>query len=197
MAKGRFNQVKGTKDFIVAAVFCGFLCVWSIRDAWFPTEKVLKKHPQEIAVPFKVPGVVKDILVKPGDEVKGKVSLASLYDDGYRDKVTEAEAVFEAAKAAKDPDVEEKLNALRKARADLDACIAKNTDVTWTATHGEEVLKGTVARILVEPSTHLEAGAPVMTIKPEDTFYLFNKTLALLTFFGMIVALIFHGISAR
>lgn len=197
MAKGRFSQVKGTKDFIVAAVFCGFLCVWSIRDAWFPTEKVLKKHPQEIAVPFKVSGVVKDILVKPGDEITGNSVVASLYDEGYRAKVAEAEAAFEAAKTAKDPAVEEKLSVLQKARADLDACNAKNTDVIWTTTHGEEVLRGVVTRILVEPSTRIEAGVPVLMVKPVDTFYLFNKTLALLTFLGMIVALVFHGISSR
>ncbi|NOU36070.1 MAG: hypothetical protein HOO88_04810 [Kiritimatiellaceae bacterium] len=198
MAKGRFSQVKGTKDFMVAAVFCGFLCVWSIRDAWFPTEKVLKRHPLEIPVPFKVSGVVKDILVKPGDEIKGNaVPLASLYDEGYRAKVTEAEAAFEAAKAAKDAAVEEKLSVLMKARSDLEACNAKNADVTWTTTHGEEILRGVVTRILVVPSTHIEAGVPVLMVKPTDTFYLFNKTLALLTFLGMIVALIFHGISAR
>jgi multidrug resistance efflux pump len=197
MAKGRFSQVKGTKDFIVAAVFCGFLCVWSIRDAWFPTEKVLKKHPQEIAVPFKVSGVVKDILVKPGDEITGNAVVASLYDEGYRAKVAEAEAAFEAAKTAKDPAVEEKLSVLLKARADLEACNAKNTDVTWTTTHGEEVLRGVVTRILVEPSTRIEAGVPVLMVKPVDTFYLFNKTLAVLTFLGMIVALVFHGISSR
>ncbi|MBI9020041.1 MAG: hypothetical protein JEZ10_02135 [Verrucomicrobia bacterium] len=47
MAKGRFS-IKGTKDFLVMAVACGFLCLWSIRDAWFPTKKILEKHPQSV-----------------------------------------------------------------------------------------------------------------------------------------------------
>jgi len=196
MAKGRFN-VHGTKDFIVAAVFCGFLCVWSIRDAWFPTEKVLKKHPQEIPVAFRVHGVVKEILVKPGDEIKGKVPLASLYDDVYRTKVAEAEVIFEAAKSTKDPAVEKKLDVLMKARADLEACTVKNTDVTRMTTHGEDILTGTIARILVQPATQIEAGVPVLTVTPTDTFYLFNKTLAVLTFVGMLISLVFHRIASR
>ena len=196
MAKGRFN-ISGTKDFIVAAVFCGFLCILSIRDAWFPTEKVLKKHPREIPVVFKVAGVVKHIAVQPSEEIKGKTLLASLYDDGYRAKVTEAETAFEAAKTAKDPAVEEKLNALMKARANFEDCTVENTDITWMTTHGEDVLRGTVARILINPATQIEAGAPVLTISPVDTFYMFNKTLALLTFIGMIVSLVFHRIASH
>ena len=196
MAKGSF-KVKGTKDFLVAAVFCGFLCAWSIRDAWFPTEKVLKKHPPEIPVAFKLSGAIKNIPVKVGDEVLGKTVLANLYDDGYRAKVTEAEAVFEAAKVAKDPAVEEKREALMKARADLKACTVENTDVTWTTTHGEDVLRGTVTRILAQPATQIEAGVPVLMIKPTDSFYGFNKTLAVLTFIGMIIALISHRIASR
>lgn len=196
MAKSRFN-IHGTKDFMVAAVFCGFLCIWSIRDAWFPTEKVLTKHPREIAVSFKASGVVKHIAIQPGDEIKGSVTLASLYDEAYRAKVAEAEAAFEAAKAAKDPSVEKKLDALMQARADLEACTVENTDITWKSSHGEEPLRGKVARILVNPATHIEAGAPVLTVSPVDTFYMFNKTLALLSFMGMIVSLLFHGIASR
>jgi multidrug resistance efflux pump len=196
MAKGRFN-IKGTKDFIVAAVFCGFLCVWSIRDAWFPTEKVLKKHPREIAVSFKVPGVVKQVAVQPGDEVKGKVVLASLYDEAYHAKVAEAEAAFEVAKTTKDSEVEKKLAVLMKARESLDDCTVENTDTTYKTSHGDEPLRGVVVRVLAGPATQLEAGAPVLTIAPVDTFYVFNKTLAILTFIGMIISLVFHRIASR
>ena len=196
MAKGRFN-VHGTEDFIVAAVFCGFLCIWSIRDAWFPTEKILKKHPQEFPVTFKVSGVVKEFMVKPGDEVKGKIPLASLYDDTYRAKVTETEAAFETAKATKDPAVEEKLAVLMQARADLEACTVKSSDIVRTTTHGEETLRGNVVRIVVNPATRVEAGTPVLMVAPADTFYLFNKTLAALTFIGTFVSLVFHRIASR
>lgn len=195
MAKGRFN-IKGTKDFLVAAVFCGFLCVWSIRDAWFPTEKVMKKHPREIMVAFKIPGVLKEVGVKPGDEIQGKTLLASLYDDGYRSRVTEAEEAFEASKKDKDPNVEEKLDLFVKARADLEACTVANTDILWTSSHGEEALRGVVSRILITPGTHVEAGETVLAVNPNDSFYAFNKTLAVLSFIGMIAALIFHRIAS-
>jgi len=196
MAKKRFN-IHGTKDFLVMAVFCGFLCIWSIRDAWFPTEKVLKKHPPEIPAAFKISGAVKTIPVKVGQEIGGKTVLAGLYDDAHRAKVTEAEAAFEAAKAAKDPAAEEKLDVLMKARAELDSCTVENTDITWMSTHGEEVLRGRVTRILVQPGTKIEAGAPVLMVKPIDSFYAFNKTLAVLSLIGVIVALVFHRIASR
>lgn len=196
MAKGRFN-IHGTKDFLVMAVFCGFLCIWSIRDAWFPSQKVLKKHPPEIPVAFKMSGVVKDIPVKVGQEIAGKTLLASLYDDAPRAMVTEAETVFEAARKAKDPLAEEKQATLMKARADLDACTVENTDIMWTSSHGEEVLRGTVVRILEKPSAQVEAGVPVLMVKPVDSFYGFNKTLAVLSLIGVIVALVFHRIASR
>lgn len=97
MAKNRFN-IKGTKDFLVAAVFCGFLCLWSIRDAWFPTEKILKRHPREIEVSFKVPGVLKQFDVRPNDAVQGDAVLAVLYDETYRKNVAEAAAAFDQAR---------------------------------------------------------------------------------------------------
>lgn len=196
MAKGRYN-IKGIKDFLIAAVFCGFLCLWSIRDAFFPSAATLKKHPHEIPVAFQVHGIVKEVFVTPGDSIQAKTLLASLYDDHHRAKVTEAEAAFEAAKVAKDPDVEEKLNLLLDARKELDACKVYNTDVIWKSTHGEEPLFGEVTRVLASPSTELQAGDPVMMMRPKDSFYAFNKTLAVLTFIGMIAALFAHRVASR
>jgi len=195
MAKGRFI-IKGTKDFLVAAVFCGFLCIWAISDAWFPSAKVLKKHPLEVPVAFTVHGVVKEIPVKVGQEINGEVVLATLYEDTHRTKLAEAEAAFEAAKAAKDPSVESQLEALIQAKKDLEACTLKNTDILRTTSHGEEKLRGTVVRILAEPSTVVEPGVPVLTIKPVDSFYAFNKTLTVLAFIGTIASLIFHRIAS-
>lgn len=195
MAKSRFN-IKGTKDFLVLAVFCGFLCIWSIRDAWFPTAKILKKHPLEVPVAFQVHGIVKEIPVRVGQAVGGDIPLASIYDDAYRTGVAEAEAAFEAAKASKDPLVQEKLEQLLTAREKLEHCTVKPSGITLETSHGEETLRGTVVSILVQPGDPVDAGTPVMTIKPVDSFYLFNKTLAVLSFIGMIVALIFHRIAS-
>lgn len=196
MAKSRFN-IKGTKDFLVAAVFCGFLCVWAVRDGWFPTQKILKKHPLELPVAFTVHGVVKDIPVRIGQEFAGKVVLASIHDEVYRKRVAEAEALFEAARAVKAPDLEAKQADLIKARTDLEACVIYNTDIILHGSHGEEALRGVVLGIVAPPATAVEAGDPVLLVKPHDTFYIFNKTLALLSFLGTITALVFHWIASR
>ena len=197
MVKGRFN-IRGTKDFLVAAVVCGFLCAWAIRDAWFPTEKILKKHPRETAVAFEVPGVVKDIPVHVGSDVLGEAVLAVLYDDSYQEKLDVARAAFEKAKEDGDSDVIEKTQAaLIDAREDVAKCTLRNTDITVKTSHGEDSLKGVVLKVLATPSTPVEAGQPVLMIKPSDTFYIFNKTLTILSFFGMIVFLIFHWIASK
>lgn len=252
MTKGKF-KIKGTKDFLIAAVFLGFLCIWSIRDAWFPTKKVLEKHPQEISVAFRVPGVIRDIPVEAGQEIKGETVLARLYSKSYQQALDEARAEFDAAREQSAPDVEQKLEALTRARRQMEACTLKNTDITWSGSHGEESLRGEILRIDAAPATEVEvlnasatgtvvsvssdeillaagldapaenrrrvevpaglvpqvnkgdaiaagdllAGTPVVTVDPQDTFYLFNKTLSVLTFIGTVAALIMHAIASR
>lgn len=194
---GRRFKIKGTKDFLVLAVFCAFLCVWSIRDAWFPTKKILKKHPREIPAAFTVSGVVEKIAVAPGQEVGGKILLAKLFDEPYRARVMKADAALRAATAAGDSDLEQKAGEVAQARADVAACSLYNTDIKMTTSHGEDALRGKVLRIAAGPGTQVEAGEPVLLIEPADTFYLFNKSLAVLSFIGMCVALFFHRIASR
>jgi len=180
------------------AVVCGFLCLWSIRDAWFPTKKILEKHPQEMAVAFTVPGVVDRVVVSPGQEIGGGTTLlAKLYDESYRVKVLKAEAAVKAAKSEGSPDLEAKGLELQQAHEALKACSLKNTDIMRTTSHGEEPLRGRVLRILVESATKVEAGQPVLMIQPTDTFYMFNKTLAVLSFIGLLVSLFFHWVASR
>ncbi len=197
MSKKRY-KIKGTKDFLILAVFCGFICIWSIRDAWFPTKKILKKHPLEIPVAFNVSGVVKSIPVSVGDKIDGKVILASIYDTNYREKVTKVEIELEAAKKENTPTAKETLNVLLQARTDLDACTLQNTDIIWTNSHGEAgALQGEISRILVEPATRVEANEPILMINPHDSFYLFNQSLAIFSFIGVIISLIFHWLASK
>jgi biotin carboxyl carrier protein len=250
MAKGRFN-IKGTKDFLVMAVFCGFLCVWAVRDAWFPTQKVLEKHPLEVAVAFQVPGVIRQIHVEPGEKVEGKMVLATLHESARQEAVERARAAYEKAREQKSSDMEQKLSDLMDAREALAACTLENTDLSVTTSHGKSTLHGKVLRIEARPSMSVDvlrsdtagdvlrvskdtvfvgaeksalkdaaaypldglapvvskgdsvaagdalAGTPVLVINPEDTFYMFNQTLAVLSFIGMIAALIFHWIASH
>jgi len=196
MAKGRF-QIQGTKDFLILAVFCGFVCLWAIRDAWFPTKKVLKKHPQVVPVAMNVPGVIQSLPLKPGAEIHGETILAVIYDEPYRKALTKATLEFKKASETRDPSIDQKLEALLAARENLRACTLKNTDVTLSTSHGEEVLRGVFLEYLVQPATRVEAGEPVLSVRPKDTFYQFNKTLTVLSFLGFVASFVFHRIASR
>ena len=197
MAKNRFKKIKGTKDFLVLAVACAFLCLWSIRDAWFPTQKILKKHPLEFPVTAAVPGVVQTVPVQVGDEVKGQQPLLILGNQHYKEAVAAAEDAYRAAVETKDQDlIRTKLDDLVTAKENLQAATIRSSDFLLETTHGSDPLHGKVLRILVEPAAPVEAGQTVLVIQPADTFYIFNKTLAVLSFLVMIAALIFHRIAA-
>lgn len=196
MAKRRY-KIKGTKDFLVMAVFCAFLCVWAIRDAWFPTQKTLEKYPPEVEVGFELPGVIREIRVEPGQRVEGEMVLAVLHDEPVQARIAEAEEAFRAARDARDPEAEALLEALNEVRADLAKCTLRNTDVMIATSYGEAPLRGNVARIVRRPGERVEAGAPVLVIEPQHTFYVFNKSLAVISFIGMIIALFFHWIASK
>ena len=195
MAKGRFN-VKGSKDFLVMAVFCTFLCLWSVRDAWFPTKKVLEKHPQSVAVAMEVSGVIKSLPLHPGEEFTGSFVLATIYDDSYRKVLATAEADFAAAKEAREG-VDAALEKVLSARENLEKCSVRNTDIIMKTSHGEDALQGKVLEHLVKRATHVDAGEPVLLVQPKDTFYQFNKSLALLSFIGLVVSLALHRVASR
>ncbi len=194
--KHRFNKIKGTKDFLVAAVVCAFVCLWSIRDAWFPTEKLLEKHPQSYPVTVAVSGVVQTVPVKIGDEVSGASPLLTLSTHLYKQAVDAAEAAYTEAKELSSDNMKAVLDALLKARADLKATTVACTDFTLETSHGEETLHGVVLEIVAKPATGVAAGDVVMRIRPNDTFYAFNKTLAMIMCIGFFVSLIFHKIAS-
>lgn len=194
----RLKKIKGTKDFMVAAVACGFVCLWAIRDAWFPTEKILKKHPLEFAITNTVPGVINSIPVEVGDEVSGDRPLMIFGSQHYETAVATAkEAYREAVETKNKQQIKSTLDVLSQAEEDLKSTIIRCSDFVLETTHGEESIKGKVLEILVEPATHIGAGETVMLVQPTDTFYIFNQSLAVLTFFGMIAALFFHRIASK
>ena len=198
MAKGRFTKIRGTKDFLVLAVACGFICLWSIRDAWYPTEKILKKHPQSFEVTVAVSGVVHTLPVQVGDEVRGGAPLLTLSSQHYEEVFAAAEKSYEVAVETKsEGELKENLAALLKAKEDLRATTVTCEDFILETSHGTAPLHGKVLKILAELATHVDAGQTVMLIQPVDTFYIFNKTLAALTFFIMIFGLIFHRIASK
>lgn len=201
MAKKRF-KIKGTKDFLVAAVACLFLCLWAVKDAWLPSAKVLEKHPQSLAVSMEVSGVIKSMPMKVGDDIKGEAILATIYDTSYQTAFDEAAVAFKAVDKEDAVVKEEKAEALLEARVNLAACTLKNTDVHITLHDLDSTLHGEVlewpenAGPEVRPGMKVEAGQPVLFVRPPDTFYIFNQSLAIITFLGMIISLVFHRLAS-
>jgi multidrug resistance efflux pump len=196
MAKGRYN-IKGTKDFLVATVVCVFLCLWAVRDAWLPTDKILKKHPQSFTVTAPLSGRIKSVAVKADAVVGGEMVLVELDDSSCVVAVRLATQACEAAKGGPESVLEEKFELLKQAKADLSSCAVRNTDFILDTSHGEEPLKGRVLEVFAKRATYIEAGDPLLTVRPRDTFYAFNKTLSVVSFIGALVFLYFHRIASR
>lgn len=95
-AKRRYN-VKGTNDFLVLAGIFFFLCLWAVKDAWYPSDKVLKKHPRAAAIAFESGGTVDKIHVSEGDQVNEKQVLAVLRSDRISVKYEATKAEYTAA----------------------------------------------------------------------------------------------------
>jgi multidrug resistance efflux pump len=143
-----------------------------------------------------VPGVIKSLPLKAGEEISGEMVLAEIYDEPYVKAVKALEAEVAAAKESKDTALPEILEKLRAAREEQKACVLKNTDILRTTSHGEEALRGIVLEYVTNPATRVDAGETILFVEPHDTFYLFNKTLAILTFIGSICMLVLHKKSA-
>src|SRR6056300_1555905 len=97
--KRKYNT-KGTKDFIVLAGIFFFLCLWAIKDAWYPSPKVLKDHPRRVEVAFPVDGTIKEFNVVVGDSIMSPKDgheptlLGSLNDVSIREEFNEKKEAY-------------------------------------------------------------------------------------------------------
>lgn len=73
----KFN-VPGTSDFLVWAVILLALGAWGVKDGWFPSEATLERHPIEVQMKQGLPGLVKDIFVKPGELIPESQPIARI-----------------------------------------------------------------------------------------------------------------------
>lgn len=208
-AKRKYN-VKGTNDFLVLAGIFFFLCLWAVKDAWFPSPKVVKKHPMEISVAFATAGSVEKVHVAKGEHISENQVLANLRRDRLQVEYDEAKDAYATAKnqytllntaaknaftnGASDAGIEdlraraevaklamdEALSVVVKLRADMDASELRAPS------------KGIVKEILVATHTLVEKEQTAMVIDPKDHFYLFNKSLAVFSFFAFWVFLAIH-----
>ncbi len=194
MAKRNYN-VKGTKDFLVLALIFFFLCLWAIKDAWYPSSKVIDRHPLEVAVTAPRSGRVSEFRVQVGSKVlapqeqgtqQGSV-VAKLDDaDLIRQRIT---AGNEYKKIKVDPALPKRAEELRQELARLSDEIEMS--LLRVPELGNEK-SGKITKILVPRYDVVEAGQPMMLIKPDSHFYLFNKSLAIFSFIAFWVFLAVH-----
>jgi len=210
MAARRKYNVKGTKDFIVLAGIFFFLCIWAIKDAWYPSPKVLEKHPRQVEASFDIPGIIASLRVAEGDSIGESQLLAELRRVEDEQAFENAQAAYVEAKdgyeladkalrdAVKSAASSESIARLEQdrsaAKAAMDSALEQVNEsrTRLDASRLPAPSKGTVQEILVRVHDEVEAGEVVMVIDPEDHFYLFNMSLAIFSFIAFWVFLGIH-----
>ncbi len=208
-AKRKYN-VRGTKDFIVLAGIFFFLCLWAVKDAWYPSPKVVEKHPMEVSLSFETAGSVGQLHVAEGDSVGETQVLAELRRVKMMEEFDVSKKAYSEAKnkhtlmdealrnAVKNGASSEGIAELKQSRIDaqaaMDATLEKvnATRAKLDSTELQSSCKGVVKQVLVSLHAHVEADETVIVIDPKDHFYLFNKSLAIFSFFAFWIFLGIH-----
>jgi multidrug resistance efflux pump len=198
MPTKRKYHVKGTNDFIVLAGIFFFLCIWAVKDAWYPSEKVLNKHPLEIVVAAETGGIIEKVMVEEGDPVVEDKVLAVFRSDRVAEEFEKAKSAYTAAKktfnllnSASQPGDAQEIAAAQEA---MDQALAK-VDELRVALDSMEIKapdKGEIKEKHISNLSVVEAGDHVFLIDPDDHFYLFNKSLAIFSFVLFWVFLAVH-----
>jgi multidrug resistance efflux pump len=200
----KYKNVQGTNDFLVAAIGLTLLGLWAVRDAWFPTPKILEKHPLTAEVAFEDSGEVDQILVEVGMSISSNAPLLQLsarnldqQQERVEDKLGKAEAELRrlnaAALAGAGGDSEsgrlvaEKEEQVKELRREL-AGIKQNRLRHIIRSE----YKGKVQEIRVAQGDGVEADEVAAVINVQDYFYTFNKSLAIGSLLGALVCAIIH-----
>ncbi len=210
MAAKRKYNVKGSKDFIVLSGIFFFLCLWSVKDAWFTSSKTLEKHPRQVEAAFEISGLVEQLLVREGDSVGEGQLLAELRRGRMKDEVAADKKAYTDAKnkhtlmdealrnAVKNGASTKGIAELEQGRADAQAAMdaaMKQVNLArekLAATELRASSKGVVKEVRVPLYASVEAGDTVMVIDPKDHFYVFNKSLAIFSFIAFWLFLGIH-----
>lgn len=188
-AKRTYN-VRTSKDFLVLAGVFFFLCLWAVKDGWYPSEKVLKKHPRKVEASFLIDGSIKDFAVKVGDSVlppkdgRKPSLLASLNDTKLQLELESKTADYVALQHGQ-PEKKALGKELKGLRAQLEQY------QLFCPKLGNEK-NGKVSKLLVSQYDTVKAGQPVLEIEPNKQFYIFNKSLTILSFIAMWIFLALH-----
>ncbi len=191
----RKYAVEGTRDFLYWAIGLLMLGAWAVRDGWFPPPSVQEKHPLRVPVAFEMGGVITEVFVRPNDPVRTGMVLAVLQRKVQEARLAELEQrLKELNGTGRSSASEGSAVETERKTADL-ARLAADLAEARRAVEMREIRAptGGVARaVLARVNEVVRPGEPVVEIDPQDHFYLFNKSLALLCIAGALVCLIIH-----
>jgi multidrug resistance efflux pump len=208
-AKRTYN-IKGTKDFLVLSLIFFFLCLWAVKDAWYPSPKVVEKHPMEVAVSFEASGTLGKLYVAAGDSIGENQLLAELgrskikmefdvakksYTDTKNKHTLMQIALQNAEKnGATDEGIAEIKEGVVQSKVTMDEALAEVGQIrsVLDASELRASMKGEVKKLLKATHSQVTAGETVLIINPQDHFYLFNKSLAIISFIAFWVFLGLH-----
>lgn len=210
MPAKRTYKYTGTKDFLVLSLIFFFLCLWAVKDAWYPSPNVIKKHPRQIEASFEAPGTLGKLYVAAGDSIAEKQLLAELgraklnmqfdlakkdYTDAKNKSVMMEEALRAAQQnGASDDGIAEIKRSAESAKLAMSESLQAVND-TRAAMDSSELrseTKGEIKEVRVAVHGQVEAGQTVLVIDPKDHFYLFNQSLAIFSFIAFWVFLGLH-----
>ena len=213
--KKRYSKVHSTKDFLILTIVCAVLCVWAVRDGWFPSDKVLKKHPPELMLAFETDGVVVQASVKEG-AVLAKLSTVTLDEN-----LKELEAEYAAERdAGREQVAAEKLREILELRNRIKASVLKiaagyqieldanrtpqiagvvwdHQDPDYKKCYPLKEKSMVVKELLIKSNRRVAAGEPAVVVYTKDHFYPFNKVLAVITGLGIILFGILHVLASK
>ena len=197
--KKRQYKVKSSKDFLVFGLVFFFLCIWAI-----------KKHPREIVSSFEISGKLEKLHVNEGSFVKEGSIIAELSSEDLDKKLNNMKATYLKDKKSADilrvaiknarengatkasiNEMQNRRNLLESKMKDLEASVKElNEGQDKTRIIAEK--NGEVVEIYVGERIQVSAGENILKIIPQDNFYLFNKSLAIFSFFACIFFFVFH-----
>jgi multidrug resistance efflux pump len=208
--KKRQYKVKSNKDFLIFGFVFFFLCIWAIKDAWFPSDTVLKKHPREIVSAFEMGGQLAKIHVAEGDFVKEGSVMAELSSTQLETELTEMKAAYSNERksvqvlevaiknAVQNGATKNSIADMRNRKLIAEEKMAEFHESvnSLNDTQGKMRLiaekSGTVLDVYLGERIQIAAGESIIKIHPQDNFYVFNKSLAIFSFLACIFFFVFH-----
>lgn len=179
-------------EYLAYMLLCIGLCIWAIKDGWFPASKTLEKHPRIIEHAFQDDGLIESIAVSTGQLVDVGSELARMTTyrlDRPRDKLNREIgrlrhklAELYRDREANAPFIENVKKLLDEKNDELQSLEQKSENRELRATDS-----GEVTAILKQPRSYVESGETVVVVDPRDSFYLFNKSLSVLSLVGAVI----------